>query len=105
MLGLLDRTTKLRTPQGKKREYLDSRLDPQASGQSWPMPSALPWRFCGQSPGFQLTHLRLWVGRQSRLPAPSSDTAIDISQHASRSVRKGAAVVIHVPNVNGPESN
>jgi hypothetical protein len=32
MLGLLDRTTKLTSPQGEKRGYLDLRLKPQASG-------------------------------------------------------------------------
>src|SRR6202035_4181814 len=33
MLGLLDRATKLTSRQGEKREYLDPKLKPQASGR------------------------------------------------------------------------
>jgi hypothetical protein len=37
--------------------------------------------------------------------APLPDAAIDISQHAPRSVREDAVVVVDVPNINGTEND
>jgi hypothetical protein len=37
--------------------------------------------------------------------APLPDAAIDISQHAPRSVREDAVIVIDVPNINGTEND
>ena len=42
---------------------------------------------------------------QEYLKAPLPDAVIDISQHAFRSVREHSVVVIHVPKINGAESD